>query len=213
MTRVSALLSSLEDPFQMFPLEAVSAYLTELVSDSHERIAEQSEWWGVSRKYYSVEQEHHLEKISLLIGSVFVLGQAALTEAVAIVRSLRAMAGEPPWLPASRDEILQIGSTIHAATGLSEIVLIDAVANYFKHHHEWPKDWAAEGAKGLERRTIEFVLALGFTPGDHQNNLEAALHGLGVNSSTMGSLASKIQRWRETLAQSIRSDLHDHGFE
>jgi hypothetical protein len=213
MTHVSALLSSLEDPFQMFPIEAVSAHLAELVSDSRDRIAEQSGWLGVSRKYYSVEQEHHLEMISLLIGSVFVLCQAAVTQAVSIARSLRTMAGEPSWLPANRDKILQIESTIHAATGLSEIALIDAVANYFKHHHEWPRDWTSEEAKGSQVRTIELVRALGLTPGSHESNLEAALRGLGVSSSTMGSLARKIQQWRERLAQSIRSDFYNHGFE
>jgi hypothetical protein len=50
----------------MFPLQAVSARLTELVIESDDRIAEESGWRGVSSKYYSVEQEHYQETVSLL---------------------------------------------------------------------------------------------------------------------------------------------------
>jgi hypothetical protein len=197
----------------MFPVEAVSSHLAQLVSDSYDRITEQSGWWGVSRKYYSVEQEHHLEMISLLIGSAFVLGQAALTQTVAIAIRLWSIAGEPTWLPASKAEVLRVEPTIHTGTRMSEMVLIDEVANYFKHHYEWPTDWDTKKARRTQRRTIQRVASLGLAPGNHENNLQAALQGLGLCTSTMSSLASKIQGWRERLADRLRSGLHEHGFE
>jgi hypothetical protein len=116
-------------------------------------------------------------------------------------------------MPAKRNEILEVEATVHAATGLSEICLIDAVANYFKHHHEWPRDWAVEPANKGSRSTIELVLALGLRPRDAASNLQAALQGLGMSTSTMSSLAGKIQGWREKLAHRMCSELYKRGFE
>lgn len=119
MTHVGYLLTAIEDPFQIFPLESVASSLGGLVTDSYKAIADRSGWWGVSRKYYSVEQEHEMEKISLLIGASFVLGQAAITQTAALALKIRELAGKPTWLPASRTEVLQTAATFNVTTRLS----------------------------------------------------------------------------------------------
>jgi hypothetical protein len=75
MSEISALLSELEDPFQMFPLQEVVGILTLSVEDAESFLAQRAGWWGVSKKHRSVDEEHQEEVISLLIGSAFVLGQ------------------------------------------------------------------------------------------------------------------------------------------
>src|SRR6266496_178222 len=106
MTVIHALLSTIEDPFNMFPLQSVSQHLTELVDASDESTAGRAGWWGVSPKYRSVDHEHDIEVVRLLIGSAFVLGQAAITQTVSIATRLRSLAGDPPWLPHGKTSIM-----------------------------------------------------------------------------------------------------------
>jgi hypothetical protein len=189
VTRVGALLSTLEDPFEIFPLDEVVRNLTDLLRASDNAIAEQAGPWGVSREYYSVEQEHRLEMVSMLIGSTFVLGQTAITQAVAIARKIHSIAGKPPWLSDDRGVILNTEATFHAEAGRSEMVLFDAVANYFKHHYEWPDDWSPQN------KTITIVRSLGLSPSSHEDNLRIALQALGLTATDM-ALGSRIQMRR-----------------
>jgi hypothetical protein len=207
VTVISALLSRLEDPFNIFPLEAVSRQLEKLVDDTDERMAERAGWWGVSPKYRSVEDEHDLEVVWFLIGSVFVLGQTAITQTVSIVTRLRNLAGDPSWLPDGKAQIMLMNAIIHPATGLSKIALYDAVANYFKHHYEWPPTWI--GAVRAQQRTIDMVLKLGLVP-ESEENLHVALRNLEMNVNGMSQMGRDIQEWRERLAESLREQLHNH---
>ena len=208
MTAIAALLSTLEDPFNMFPLESVSRQLEALVDDRDHQLVERAGWWGWSPKYRSVEDEHDLEVVNLLVGSVFVLGQAAITQTVSIVIKLRNLAGNALWFPSGKAEIMSMEAIIHPATGLSEIALLDAVANYFKHHYEWPSNWS--GATEAQQRTIDIVLKLGLIP-DGEDNLRVALQNLGMNSKNMWLLGRAIQEWRERLAERFRTQFGDHG--
>lgn len=207
MTVIDALLATLEDPFNLFPLEAVSRQLEALVDDRDDRIAGRTGWWGVSPKYRSVEEEHDLEVIRLFIGSAFVSGQTAIIQAVSIVTRLRNLAGDPLWLPNGKIHIMSMEANIHPATGLSTIVLFDAVANYFKHHHEWPSNW--DGATVAQHRTIHMVLKLGLVS-EGEDNLRVALQNLGLNITNMSNMGVEIQEWRERLAESLRKQLHNH---
>lgn len=207
MTQIAALLSELEDPFQMFPLEQVARTLAESVADSEEYLVHRAGWLA-SPKYRTVEEEHQIEVTSLLIGSAFVLGQTSITQAVAIARKLRDLAGKPSWVPNSKVDILRFEASIHGDTGESEMVLIDAVANYFKHHHEWPSDWSHQ-TQGPHSRTIKVVCRLGLSP-EAYDNLGAAVHSLGFGAAGVGSLGGRIQAWRERLAENLRRSLYDH---
>jgi len=192
----------------MVPLEAISRQLETLVNDRDNRVAERAGWWGVAPKYRSVEDEHDLEVVGLLVGSGFVLGQTAIIQTVSVVRKLRKLAGNPSWLPNGKASIMSMEAAIHPATGLSKIILFDAVANYFKHHHEWPPDW--RGAAGAQQRTIDVVLRLGLVP-EGEDNLRVALQNLGMNTNNMSLMVGDIRDWRERLAKNLRKQLHNHG--
>jgi hypothetical protein len=209
MTAIRALLDNLEDPFNMFPLEAVSRQLSKLIDSAEERRASRSGWWGVSPKYRSVEDEHDLEVVRLLIGSCFVLGQAAITQSVSIATKVRALAGDPTWLPNGKAAIVATQSVINPATAVSEIAVFDAVANYFKHHYEWPSGWSGS-ASVAQQRTIDIVVKLGLVPGG-EDNLHLALQGLGMNAKDMTPLGRAIQGWRERVAEDFRQQLDAHG--
>lgn len=112
--------------------------------------------------------------VELLVGSIFVLGQAAITQAISITNRINRVcekAGKPPCIPAGKGKIMDIAAPFHKETALSKIAIINAVANYFKHHYEWCDDWSGPNDS---KRTIKIVSELGLTPkGSH--NMEHAL--------------------------------------
>lgn len=210
MSEISGLLSTLEDPFVLFPLQSVSKQLETLLGEADDQIAGRAGWWGVSPKYRTVEDEHDLEVIRLLIGSAFVLGQVAITQTVSIVTRLRVLTREPSWLPSGRANILKLEAVIHPKTNLSEIFLFDAVANYFKHHYEWPSDWV-RAATPQQQRTIDVVSNLGLAP-EGEDNLYTALQNLGIKANNVSLIGISIQNWRERLAENLRKQIYNHGF-
>src|SRR5260370_28542819 len=105
-------LGRLEDPFELFPMQSVARSLAESAKEQEERRFGRSDWYGVSPKNYTVEDEHDIEVVELLIGSVFVLGQAAITQAVSLVKRMLEVDGEPPWNPAVNADYLALTRTI-----------------------------------------------------------------------------------------------------
>src|SRR5262249_36782714 len=161
------------------------------------RLERTDPWKGASPKYYTVEDEHDIAVSNLLIGSAFVLGQAAITQAVSIITRIYNLAAKPFWLPHGKTTLMSTEAPKHAKTGLSKIVIINAVANYFKHHYEWPDGWV--GASPKQQPTIDLLLRLGLLPnGDH--NLDTAVRELGVNTHDMAPLSVLVLQWRERLA-------------
>jgi hypothetical protein len=152
-----------------------------------------------------------MQMISLLIGASFVLGQTAITQTAALALKVGELVGNPSWLPGSRAEVLQTASTFHVKTRLSDLAVIDAVANYFKHHHEWPLGWDLDQAKGAQRNTINIALSLGLSPESEEDSLQSALQSLGLSERSMRSLGGSIRDWRERLAEELRERLYEHN--
>ncbi len=205
------LLDALEDPFEMFPMQSVARQLAGLVAKSEDRRFERSDPWGYSPPHNTVEDEHDIAVVQLLIGSAFVLGQAAITQAVSIATKLRDEAKKPSWLPKGKATLMLIAAPIEKETGLSKIVLIDAVANYFKHHYEWPDDWSESCPieKTTADKTISIVRELGLIA-KGQHNLTRALQQLGAAPDDTTPLSKLVQEWREQLAAYLRNQLEAH---
>jgi hypothetical protein len=207
VSEISFLLSELENPFQMFPLREIAETLDRCIADSRTYLGERAGWYGVSPKYRTVDEEHTEDVIFNLIGSAFVLAQTSIVQAAAIATKLRDIAGKPSWMPDSKIGVMKVESTIHQITGLSEMVLFNAVANYFKHRHQWPSNWGQDQSAPRERQTIEIVVKLGLSP-TAVNNLEIALRNLQL--ANLLALGESIQTWRERLAQHLRALLREH---
>jgi len=205
------LLDRLEDPFMMFPVESVSDRLFEAVGETEMRKSERMGPWGVARKFWSVEEEHYHQEIGLLIGAIFVLGQAAVTQTVSILSELRRHPEAQSVIPEHKGSRLGTHAPTETRTKLSEIVLINAVGNYFKHVYEWPERWDIVPTKGSQAETIEIVLQLGMTPGEMTDNLLLAASTLGLHSGDPRALAKSIQDWQWSWARMLYPlfGLHD----
>lgn len=196
----------LEDPFEMFALVHVLRSLGALADESESSRAERAGWWGVSTKYYSVEDEHDSEVVEHLIGSAFVLAQASVTQAVSILKRMREDAGCPPWIPKDKAVVLSTAAPIHGELGISQITIINTVADYYKHRVEWKEeDWV-----GPTNKTIINAAALGLGPKGYHNMVHA-LRELQIHPDNMAPLGSIVGKWRESLADHLRAEGANHG--
>jgi hypothetical protein len=201
---VSWLLEQLEDPFAMFSVEGVADTLFEAVDEAETRNAEHTDpWLGVNRKFWSVEEEHYHEKIGLLVGGMFVLGQAAITQTVSILNELRKHSQAQGVIPKNKTSKLVAHPATETKTNLSKIVIINAVSNYFKHVYEWPAQWNVATMTGSQAETISIVVQLGMRPGEMTDNLLLAADRLGLATGNPRTLARNIQEWREGWARML----------
>jgi hypothetical protein len=205
---ITHLLDALEDPFETFPMQSVAEELSRIADRDAETPLERDGPVAYNpRSPYAVEGDHDIAVEQLLIGSTFVLGQAAISQAVSIATKINELTGRPTWLPHGRAALMSTEAVVHADTGLSTIILIDAVANYFKHHYEWPNDWTGSPRA---QSTIDIVRNLGLEP-DEAGNLRHAARELGTIGNDLLPVASLIQEWRERLAAYLRKQLERHG--
>jgi len=195
------LLKQLDDPLTMFPVETVADTLFEAVDEAEMRKAERNRPWGVARKFWSVGEEHYHEEIGLLVGAIFVLGQAAITQTVSILSELRRHPQAQSVIPENKPSKLVAHAPTETKTKLSKIVIINAVSNYFKHIYEWPEQWSIAPTKGSQAETIDVVLQLEMKPGEMTDNVLLAADRLGLCHSNPRAIARSIQEWREAWAR------------
>ncbi len=194
-------LEQLEDPFTMFPVESVADTLFKAIDDAETDKMSHIGIWGVERKFWSVEMEHDYEKIGLLVGAIFVLGQAAITQTITILKELRNDPQVQSVIPKNKTSKLTAHAALETGTGLGKIVIINAVSNYFKHVYEWPDQWDIAPDRGAQAETINIMLQIGMKPGVMTDNLLLAAERLGLNHNNPRAVATDIQQWREGWAR------------
>jgi hypothetical protein len=189
----------------MFPVEDVADTLIEAVDETEARKGTcRDPWWGVNRRFWSVEQEHYHEKIGLLIGAMFVLGQAAIMQTVSILNELSKHPQVQGVIPSTKTSKLVAHGPTESKTNLSKIVIINAVSNYFKHVYEWPEQWDVATTSRSQAETSSIVLQLGMRPEETlADNLLRAADCLGLHRSDPRALARCIQAWREGWARML----------
>lgn len=203
-TNLEYLLEDLEDPFSFFPIEKVSRSLRQLVEEADQDFLLTMGPSGVARKYWDINAELLHEEIGLLIGAGFVLGQAMITQSLAILNRIRVLAPTTAALPNGKASILAFHASIHRQSGLSHPYIVDLAANYFKHYHEWPEGWVVTARGSLQARTIQGCIAFGMSPsGEVTENMFAALHGLGDFDKGAEAIQACIKSWRERLARHL----------
>lgn len=185
----------------MFPIEAIADTLFEAVDDAQGRKSSGMGACGVSRKYWTVEEEHYHREEGLLLGAVFVLGQAAITQTTAILNELQKYPEGFASIPTAKDRRMTDHAIVDVGSGLSQIVIINAVANYFKHVYEWPENWATTAGQGTQASTIGIARQIGMIPQDMTDNLWIAADRLGLSRGGPRAIAQLVQGWREAWAK------------
>jgi hypothetical protein len=206
---IDYLIDSLEDPFETFALLQVLRSLGGLVNEVEEDRFRGNEPWGDSFRHYSVAEEHRIAVGEHLIGSAFVLVQACISQAVSLVKQMHKQAGEPTWIPKDKAAILKTAAPLQEDLKLSKILIINSVADIYKHHDEWTeKDWNSENS---QNPNIMLAKWLGMRP-SACHNMAAALRALSVSHTKLEPLGDLVVKWREALATQIRREGERNGF-
>ena len=191
------------DPFVMMPMESTAKSLNEALQNIDTLCSEYS--YNIARKYWDVPTELLHEEKGLFIGNVFVLAQVAIVQAVAIFQRLREFSGNCNAFPKKKDAILSFQSEITNNSNLSQIVVIEATANYFKHQYKWPNCWNTIESSGVQATTIRIAKSIGMVPGDLTVNMERSLKDLGI-SDDLELIVNIVSAWRENLANQFLRD-------
>jgi len=105
---------------------------------------------------------------------------------------------------------MELAAPIHTDTGLSQIAIINALANYYKHHYEWWDDWS--GPQSAES-TISIAVKLGAFAGRSRYCDTPSLKELKVYLPNISALTELVVTWRGSLALYIKGKARDNGID
>jgi hypothetical protein len=191
------------DPFETMALQSVSKALKQILEEADELLYANMGTEGVARGYWTVPEELLHEEKGYLIGNIFVLAQVAITQSTILFQKLRGYCDKKDRFPKQKKKIYEFRSNTVNGLNISEISLIDAIANYFKHQDEWPSNWVSTNNNSYP--TMEIVKNIGMKPQLLTDNIEIALNVLGVSGDISG-VTNIVQSWRETLASELQKD-------
>ncbi len=152
--------------------------------------------------------------IESLLGAAFVTCQAEISQVVSQVKGMHEYLGhkgEQPLRccgPAKKD-ILALNSGEIDTSGFTEIQVIDAAANFFKHNSEWGHDWS--GLTGNSRRTADILEAVGVVPGESGAIRTLAKVLDNKEFSETRRFAAAVSAWHASVVATVRSELASRG--
>jgi len=105
---------------------------------------------------------------------------------------------------------------IDPKSGQPFVKVVNAVANYWKHHDDWPKQYVREQLKGVgevaacrwdtskindrDRKTMEIVTSIGMRPDGL--NMQAAASALGISELwDLSPLRKVLEDWVRSLLE------------
>src|SRR5437016_2178384 len=97
-----------------------------------------------------------LEQSESFLGIALVAAQTYISGAVADARTLATSTPKP-----NKNYLLKHFSDVISGTEITKMQLCDVIANYFKHHDEWP-DWTPNPTE-RRKQTIDVLNAVGIT--------------------------------------------------
>ena len=157
-----------------------------------------------SEEYRDAVADEESAVIESIIGAAFVVAQTELNSVIAYVGHLHAFAKARGQVLCSTDgskpDIRRFGSPVVGQTRYTRIDLINAFANYFKHHDEWPIPWP------VKHSTSAMVAAAGAKSGS-TGNLRAGLDALGIDRDLLTLLNDDVASWATKIASAYRAEL------
>ncbi|MBL7189364.1 MAG: hypothetical protein ISS70_23795 [Phycisphaerae bacterium] len=144
-----------------------------------------------------------------LIGCAFVAAQTYIARIISRVIWLHQRVARDGHVLkttcAKKPAIIHGFNNLITKTKYSEIELIDAFANYFKHHEEWPK-W--DNATGQSERTIRVIRSVGASE-DSSDNCRKGLTALGIDPVFhVFTMVEILSKWLSNLADAYKQELN-----
>ncbi|EKT4459895.1 hypothetical protein QEL84_000613 [Pseudomonas putida] len=203
-TQTLRLVQELEDVLDQFPLSNVIKSHAELTKQALDAWSEHLRDLGhPGRKYWDHPAELMYDEAGVLLGSMFVLIQAAITETVSIVKRVYELNGQM----IGKTGVMSLEAELNPNLGLSYVAIANGAANFYKHRFEWPRGWLGS-LSGQQDDTINLVRAVGMSPEqDLADNLLCAVRAItrkgdGNSKDLSGPV---VGEWRARLALSLRT--------
>jgi len=197
--------------YQIEIIERSLTPLGEAISQCIQTIKEAEE--TNDEDYIDYISNEEIWMVENLLGASFVLCQSYITLVIsrimALHRSCNLLTTDDSKADISKADIMKLGSPLLLQTGYSQVQIIDAFANYFKHHEEWDKPW--EQLPGRSARTVQILFAVGasqFSTG----NFRIAAKKLGNYSYDNLQVFSRIlQDWSQAVYERYNLELQVNG--
>lgn len=155
--------------------------------------------------------DEETDVIENLLGTAFVVCQTYISSVISRVRILHRLykkehnGAELTTTSITKPDILAFGSSSVGSSDFSEVQVIDAFANYFKHRAEWVRVWDKLPKK--DAYTARIIGAVGASRGS-TGNLRTGAKVLGNEVySNMDVFVGILQRWRQNLYNGYREEL------
>ncbi|WP_397458759.1 hypothetical protein AB3464_01490 [Pseudomonas asplenii] len=202
-TQTLRLVQELEDLLDQFPLSSVIQSHAELTEQALDAWSERLRDLGdPGRRYWDHPAELMYDEAGVLLGAMFVLIQAAITETVSIVKRIYELNGQK----IRKGDVMSLEAEHDSGSGLSYVAIANGAANFYKHRFEWPEDWQGN-ASTQQQDTINLIRAVGMGPKrDLADNLLSAVYAIaGASDGNRKDLAILVvEKWRARLAQRLR---------
>lgn len=200
------LIEGLEDQLDQYPLGAVIRTHAGLVDEGFLAWSQRLALLGSpGRKYWDHPVELLYEQVGVLLGTMFVLVQAAVTETVSIAARIYELNGRDE----SKKSILRLEAPTDNLTGLSYPEVANAAANYYKHRFEWPTTWVgATNRQQLATMSILRLIGMSDTFELTDNLMRASDIVMRDSRETNMAHLSRlvVEDWRERLSARLRQE-------
>jgi hypothetical protein len=158
---------------------------------------------GMEEVKHDLEEAHEqftvddaLDHIENLLGIAFIAAQTYITGTVADANHLLDSGNR-----LAKEQLAKNYSDELPGTTVTKIELIDAIANYYKHHDEWDTG----SATGRNQRTISTLRGAGIIAEDDFPCRRAAeILWANNDSSDLRPLLSLISDWRQAVIAAYR---------
>jgi hypothetical protein len=187
--------------------------LKRVLSTINDAIKEASNNIDESKK---VKNEEYLDSVvdeetavtEELLGAAFVVCQSYITSIVESFKKLHKKAKIDKLkftvTNGERKVLLKTGSANVANSEYTELQVIDAFANYFKHSDQWPLIWTK--ADNQSKGTIEIIQSVGAQSGS-TGNMRTGAKVLGCPMyNNLDSLLDKITQWQNELLKQYQAE-------
>jgi hypothetical protein len=192
------------------PLKRVLNSLGEAVSASG-KVIERARASG-DEYYLDSVADDEADVVEGLVGAAFVVSQTQITGVVSSIKRLVRRASNDGHTLTScsgtKEGILQMASPTIGTTAVSRIQVIDAMANFFKHHDEWTVPWSSLAPN--QKRTADIVVTVGGSEGS-TGNLRTGLDALGIDYDRLDDLHDEISTWARTVIDTYERELQSRG--
>lgn len=191
-------------------LEPIGQAIAMSMAGSPVRIAEFKKRYGDDEiaRFLATEEEVVIEDF---LGMAFLVAQTAyVTAVVTRLMGLHRLAStldkfRLSTTNGSKRNILRYGFQPASKSVFSPIEIVDAFANYYKHHEEWGPDWSILEDK--QQRTACIIQSVGAFQSSPKN-LRTGAENLGNPTySDVGTLLKVLSPWRKTLVQAYREEI------